>query len=121
MQRTIAEPDSRDAYCPVRATLSLLGQKWVARIVHELMAGDLRFNELAQAVGGCNSRTLCDRLRLLEEMGVVHREIVTTTPPWVEYSLTAKGQDLGAALSGLASWGRTYLACAPERTGLLQA
>lgn len=120
MQRTVAESPAADAYCPVKATLSLLGQKWVARIVHELMAGDLRFNELAQAVGGCNSRTLCDRLRLLEDMGIVHREIVATTPPWVEYSLTPKGRDLGAALSGLATWGRAYLACAPETAGLLQ-
>lgn len=107
-----------DAYCPVRATLSLLGQKWVARIVFELMAEDLRFNELAQAVGGCNSRTLCDRLRLLEELDIVHREIIATTPPWVEYSLTPKGRDLGAALTGLSAWGRTYLACAPARAGL---
>ena len=50
-------------YCPVRATLALLGQKWVARIVYELASGKRRFNELASTVGGCSSRTLRDRLQ----------------------------------------------------------
>ena len=51
--------DDNDVYCPVRATLALLGQKWVPHIIHELMSGKRRFNELAHNVGGCNSRTLC--------------------------------------------------------------
>ena len=50
-------------YCPVRATLALLGQKWVARIVYELQGGKRRFNDLSATVGGCNSRTLRDRLK----------------------------------------------------------
>src|SRR5206468_3931452 len=102
--------DPQDMYCPVRATLALLGQKWVPRIVHELMTDTRRFNELAHAVGGCNSRTLRDRLRSLEELGIVHREIVATMPPWVEYTLTPKGRALGEALAGLDAWGRAHLA-----------
>lgn len=105
--------DAGEAYCPVRATLALLGQKWVPRIIHELMAGTHRFNELSHAVGGCNSRTLRDRLRELEELGVVRREIIATMPPWVEYHLTPGGYALGDALAGLASWGRTHLAEPP--------
>ena len=44
--------DEDAAYCPVRAALALLGQKWVPRIIYELMQGKRRFNELACAVGG---------------------------------------------------------------------
>ncbi len=102
-----------DVYCPVRATLALLGQKWVPHIVYELLAGKRRFNELAAAVGGCNSRTLRDRLRGLEELEIVDRHIVGTMPPWVEYELTTKGQELAQALSGLEAWGRTHMA-APD-------
>ena len=105
--------DEADVYCPVRATLALLGQKWVPHIIHELMTGKRRFNELAHGVGGCNSRTLRDRLRSLEELGVVHREIVATMPPWVEYQLTPRGRELGETLAGLAAWGRAHLAVAP--------
>ena len=101
--------DADDAYCPVRATLALLGQKWVPHIIHELMAGKKRFNELAHDVGGCNSRTLRDRLKNLESLDVVSREIVAVMPPWVEYRLTPKGRQLGEALATLERWGRSYM------------
>jgi DNA-binding HxlR family transcriptional regulator len=102
--------DQDAAYCPVRATLALVGQKWVPRIIYELMGGKRRFNELAGAVGGCNSRTLRDRLILLEELGIIDRHVVTLMPPWVEYELTPKGQELGSALRRLEAWGRTHMA-----------
>lgn len=98
-----------DVYCPVRATLAVLGQKWVPHIIYELMAAKRRFNELAALVGGCNSRTLRDRLKGLEELGIVRRRIVETMPPWVEYELTFKGRELARALSPLEEWGRTYM------------
>ena len=96
-------------YCPVRATLALLGQKWVPRIIYELMEGKRRFNELAGAVGGCNSRTLRDRLKGLEELGIIQRNVVAVMPPWVEYDLTPKGRELGLALRRLEQWGRAYM------------
>jgi DNA-binding HxlR family transcriptional regulator len=104
---------SEDVYCPVRATLALLGQKWVPHIVYELLSGKRRFNELATAIGGCNSRTLRDRLRNLEELDVVNRIIVETMPPWVEYDLTSKGRELAEALSGIEAWGHKYMEEAP--------
>lgn len=105
--------DEDAAYCPIRATLALLGQKWVPHIVHELADGKRRFNELAVKVGGCNSRTLRDRLRNLEALGVVRRTIIATMPPWVEYELTPQGRDLAAALKSLEDWGRKYLSDPP--------
>ncbi|OGO50918.1 MAG: hypothetical protein A2148_02150 [Chloroflexi bacterium RBG_16_68_14] len=98
-----------EVYCPVRATLALLGQKWVPHIIYELIGGKRRFNELATVVGGCNSRTLRDRLRALEELEIVSRRIVETMPPWVEYELTSRGRELAQALSGLEAWGRRYM------------
>jgi DNA-binding HxlR family transcriptional regulator len=98
-----------EVFCPVRATLALLGQKWVPHIVYELVAGKRRFNELSSVVGGCNSRTLRDRLRELEELEIVSRRIVETMPPWVEYELTARGRELGEALSSLEAWGHKYM------------
>lgn len=101
--------DANDSYCPIRATLALLGQKWVPHIVHELMHGKRRFNELAVSVGGCNSRTLRDRLKSLEELEIVTRNIVAVMPPWVEYQLTPKGEQLGEALHRLERWGLDYM------------
>lgn len=96
-------------FCPVRTTLALVGQKWVPHIVYELTDGKRRFNELAERVGGCNSRTLRDRLKELEQLDIVHREIVETMPPWVEYELTARGRELASAMQPLANWGREHL------------
>jgi DNA-binding HxlR family transcriptional regulator len=98
-----------EVYCPVRATLALLGQKWVPHIIYTLMEGKRRFNELASTIGGCNSRTLRDRLRGLEELGIVSRRIVATMPPWVEYELTQKGRELGEALASIEDWGHRYM------------
>jgi len=98
-----------EEYCPVRATLALVGQKWVPHIIYELMSGKRRFNELASIVGGCNSRTLRDRLRNLEDLDVVKRRIVETMPPWVEYELTDKGRELGDSLKPLEDWGHRYM------------
>jgi DNA-binding HxlR family transcriptional regulator len=99
----------QDEYCPVRATLALLGQKWVPHIIYELTNGKLRFNELATVVGGCNSRTLRDRLKGLEELDIVDRRIVETMPPWVEYELTPRGRELAQALVALGAWGLKYM------------
>jgi DNA-binding HxlR family transcriptional regulator len=101
--------DADASYCPVRATLALLGQKWVPRIIYELMRDKRRFNELSCAVGGCNSRTLRDRLKLLEELGVIDRHVVTVMPPWVEYELTPKGRQLGEAMARLEEWARRHM------------
>src|SRR5262249_21722577 len=102
--------DESATYCPVRATLALVGQKWVPRIIYELMQGKRRFNELSSVVGGCNSRTLRDRLKGLEELGVLERNVITIMPPWVEYELTPKGRELGEALRRIETWGRTHMA-----------
>lgn len=114
VQRSLLERklvlDGQASYCPVRATLALLGQKWVPHIIHELMPGKRRFNDLACAVGGCNSRTLRDRLKGLEDLGIIERHVVMVMPPWVEYELTDKGRELGGALRQLAEWGRSYMA-----------
>jgi DNA-binding HxlR family transcriptional regulator len=96
-------------YCPIRATLQLLGQKWVPLIVYELRGGKRRFNELSVVIGGCNSRTLRDRLEALEQVGILSRTIVHTMPPWVEYELTERGHDLADALGPLERWGERYL------------
>ena len=101
--------DRDGQFCPTRATLALVGQKWVPRIVYELRDGTHRFNDLATTVGGCNSRTLRDRLRALEEVGIVDRNEVATNPPWVEYALTPRGFELAEAIEQLGAWGQRHM------------
>lgn len=108
-RKLVVDEQAGGTYCPVRATLALMGQKWVPHILHELSKGKRRFNELAQAVGGVNPRTLKARLTALEKVGVVRRRVVETMPPWVEYELTPAGQELANAFAALEAWGRKHL------------
>ena len=78
-------------------TLQVFFSKWVVEIIMVLgQGGTLRFNELKQKLTGISSRTLAQRLRDLEEQGIVRREMFDEMPVRVEYTLTAKGTDVAA-------------------------
>jgi DNA-binding HxlR family transcriptional regulator len=96
------------AECAATAALTVLGQKWVMRIVRELGHRTQRFCELQDALGGANSATLSQRLKLLEDEGLIARRAVSAVPPWVEYSLTPKGADLWSAIAGIDRWAERW-------------
>lgn len=88
--------------------LNVLGHKWVLRIIRALGERTQRFCELQDALGGANSATLSQRLKLLEDEGLVTRRAVSAMPPWVEYSLTAKGSELRSAIAGVDRWAERW-------------
>lgn len=98
------------AECAATAALTVLGQKWVMRIVRELGDRRQRFCELQDALGGANSATLSQRLKLLEDEGLIERHAISNVPPWVEYSLTGKGAELRAAIAGIDRWAERWAA-----------
>ena len=59
--------------------------------------------------GAANSATLSQRLKLLEDEGLIDRRIVSEVPPWVEYSLTEKGADLRSAIVGIDRWAERWV------------
>ena len=87
--------------CPALKAMSLLERKW---ILHSLGSGRVRFNALQDSIGDLNSVTLSRRLKLLEQYGVVTREVVQNVPPWVEYELTPKGRELMAVIEAIEVW-----------------
>ena len=92
------------AECAATAARNVLGQKWVMRIIRVLGERTQRFCELQDALGGANSATLSQRLKMLEDEGLIERRAISAVPPWVEYSLTAKGTDLRGAIAGIDRW-----------------
>ena len=72
------------------------------------MGGTKRFGELRRSLTGISPKTLTDRLRGLEEHGLVDRRIFAEVPPRVEYSLTDAGRTLEPVLVALARWGRSH-------------
>ena len=93
---------------PATDALNVLGQKWVLRIIRQLGERTQRFCELQDALGGANSATLSQRLKLLEDEGLVERRAISAMPPWVEYSLTDKGSDLRGAIAAVDRWAERW-------------
>ena len=85
----------------------VLDGKWTMLVIRDLLTGTKRFSELRASLAGISPKTLTDRLRDLEQHGLVQRLSYAEIPPRVEYSLTAKGRTLEPVIGALADWGRT--------------
>lgn len=99
--------DSAD--CPVARTLEVIGSSWTCLVVRDLLLhGARRFQDLQDSVGGIAPTTLSERLRTLEQNGIVERRFYSMSPPRAEYVLTAKGRDLGPIVGAMRAWGRKH-------------
>ncbi|MEB3279952.1 MAG: helix-turn-helix domain-containing protein [Lyngbya sp.] len=98
-----------DQNCPIEYTMALIGSKWSIGILRELLKGDRRTHELAEALPGISSKTLTLRLRTLEKHGIIRRKVYPEIPPHVEYSLTEKGRELQPAIAILKQVGQRLL------------
>jgi DNA-binding HxlR family transcriptional regulator len=94
--------------CPIEATLDVIGGKWKGMVLHRLLTGMNRFNELRRAVPNVTQRMLTRQLRELERDGVIHRRVYAEVPPRVEYSLTEFGLSLKPILMAMNDWGERY-------------
>jgi DNA-binding HxlR family transcriptional regulator len=91
--------------CPVNGVIEILSKKWALLIIgtignHKV----LRYNEIMKKVEGIGPKTLSDRLKELEEEGLIKREFFSEIPPRVEYSLTDGGVALRDAIIPLMNW-----------------
>lgn len=92
--------------CPVNRALEVMGGKWTPQILYELLYSEnRRFGELRKALPGVSPKTLTERLRQLEEQGIVARTIYPEVPPRVEYRLTTHGRSLGKIIQAMLEWG----------------
>ena len=101
--------------CPMAAALQLLGERWTLLAVRELNYGVHRFDQIARFTGASRD-ILADRLRKLEEAGVVERRQYCEHPPRFEYHLTAAGTELRPVLLSLAEWGSRWTQQPPTAT-----
>jgi DNA-binding HxlR family transcriptional regulator len=95
-----------DETCPVAKAVRILDGKWTILVIRDLLVGTKRFSELRASLAGISPKTLTDRLRELEEEGLVSRVMHAEIPPRVEYSLTERGRTLEPVIEALAAWGR---------------
>jgi DNA-binding HxlR family transcriptional regulator len=101
--------NSLDASCPVARTLDIVGARWTLLIIRDLLPGTMRFQDLQERLPGMAPNVLSDRLKTLEEHGLVRREFYSDHPPRAAYTLTDPGRELGLVVLALGRWGLQHL------------
>ena len=95
--------------CPIARAALIIGSRWTAQIMRELLDhGARRFQDFQEALDGIPPNTLSNRLKMLEESGIVERSFYEEHPPRAEYLLTAKGRKMSGIIGAMRDWGRKY-------------
>lgn len=98
--------DNKSYPCCTSVTMKFIGGKWKAVILHHLIGGAKRYNEIRKSIPTITERTLSLQLKQLEEDGIVDRKVFTEKPPLVvEYELTDFGKTLLPVLEAITKWG----------------
>ena len=95
--------------CPVARTAMILGSRWTAQIVGELLEHETRrFQDLQETLSGIAPTTLSARLKMLEASDVAERVFYADHPPRAAYRLTEKGRQMAGIIGAMRSWGRRW-------------
>ncbi|MDR3411718.1 MAG: helix-turn-helix domain-containing protein [Formivibrio sp.] len=100
--------------CPLEHVLGLLAGAWTVQILWFLRAEPRRFGDLRRDLKKVSTKVLTNRLRVMEEHGLLIRTILPSNPPQVEYSLTPLSRELEAILDCMEQVARR-LACKPPQ------
>jgi len=100
--------------CPrFHKAIELIGSRWTGAVLRLLMGGRARFAELRDAIPDISDRMLSERLRILEEEGLIVRHVLPEPPIKVEYELTQMGKELQKSLEAVGSWAEKWLPATP--------
>lgn len=95
--------------CAVANSLDIVGDKWSLLVVRDLLHGKHTYKELADSPERIPTNILADRLRRLEDAGIVSSTPYQQRPVRYAYTLTAKGRDLGGVLRAFVHWGKRHI------------
>lgn len=90
-------------------TLDLVGDKWSLLVIRDLLHGKSTYGELLGSPEGIPTNILADRLRRLEEAGIIVSSVYQERLVRYAYGLSEKGRDLGNVLIALVRWGKTHI------------
>ena len=101
-----------EAFCPLYLhAIELIGRRWSGAILRALtIHGTMRFSDITAAVPGLSDRLLSERLKELENEGIVVRTVIPQHPVRIHYQLSEKGQALEAVIASVADWAHDWLA-----------
>jgi len=94
--------------CPFAKAANLLGDSVTLFILKELSGSEKSFSLIEDALGSVSSRTVSEKLKTLEENGVISRREESGKPTRVFYTLTAKGKSFKKVESSLLAFGNEF-------------
>jgi DNA-binding HxlR family transcriptional regulator len=100
---------SRRSTCAVACTLDLVGDKWSLLVVRDMLHGKRTYGELLDSPEGIPTNLLADRLKRLEDAGIIASSAYQERPVRYAYTLTEQGKALGQVLLAMIKWGRRFL------------
>ena len=100
-----------EPFCPAfHSAIELIGRRWTGAVLRAMFAGATRFSDIAATVPGLSDRLLAERLRELEDRGIVARTVIPDRPVRIEYRLTERGRDLEPVMESVSVWANRWLA-----------
>ncbi|MFS0864808.1 winged helix-turn-helix transcriptional regulator [Fredinandcohnia sp. 179-A 10B2 NHS] len=95
--------------CPrFEKAMNILGQRWTGLVIYQLLTGPQRFCTIESSIG-ISGRVLSERLKDLENQGIVKRDVYPETPVRIEYSLTEKGLSLKPLMDEIQKWSQDWI------------
>jgi DNA-binding HxlR family transcriptional regulator len=110
---------SYNQYCGLAYALDIVGERWTILIIRELVAGPRRFTDLMDGLPGISTNLLSERLKNLEQQGVLIRRTLPPPAASTVYELTPLGQALETPLLELGKWGSQFVPPSAEGATLL--
>lgn len=96
--------------CPkFEFAFELLGKRWTGLIIRVLLHGAKRFKDISEVIPNMSDKMLVDRLKQLEEAGIIVRKVYPETPVRIEYELTEKGKALESVMDEVQKWADTWI------------
>jgi DNA-binding HxlR family transcriptional regulator len=109
-------PKPRSA-CAIACTLDVVGDRWSLLVVRDLLHGKRTYGEILRSPEGIPTNMLADRLKRLEEAGIIESAAYQERPVRFAYALTTKGRELGEVLGAIVRWGRKHIPGTRTLTG----
>jgi DNA-binding HxlR family transcriptional regulator len=107
-ERRIMTQGSYKQFCPVAMAAEILCTRWTVVVLREMIAGSTRFNDLRRGVPRMSPALLSQRLKELEEAGVIERKRGGEASLY-EYHLTRAGRELEPIVMGFGRWGQRWV------------
>ena len=104
----MAQPGYKQ-FCPLAMAAEVLCTRWTMVLMRELMAGSTRFNDLRRGVPKMSPTLLSQRLKDLEQSGIVERRPLQSEKGVFEYRLTEAGRDIGPVVEAMGFWGQKWV------------